>query len=182
MRPAASCSAPRVASVTERTSDCHICTLPAPPVSQSIPQNGPPPWGGGMHSEPEWPWTSLASLYPPDTPPVLASFWAASGVDIAVLAQLCLPGPYSKTVCPDARDPGVEGPAEPQSQGLLGARQPSVVLRVAGACSLLRDSEPSGGSPYSREARPEPARGPLRTQTGKWMLVIGYDSGDAYHS
>lgn len=105
---------------------------------------------------------------------MLASFWAAGGVDIVVLAWLCLLGPYSKTVlvCPDAQVLEQKGEQNPKS-GLLVAKQDRVVLGVAGACSLLRDSEPSGGSPYSREARPEPALGPLRTQKAKWMLVIG---------
>lgn len=48
MRPAASCSVPRVASVTERTSDRHIYTFPAPPVSQSTPWK----WAGRLGCTP----------------------------------------------------------------------------------------------------------------------------------
>jgi hypothetical protein len=65
-----------------------------------------------------------------------------------------------------------KGQQNPKS-GLLVAKQARVVMGVAGACSLLRDSGPSGGSPHSREARPEPTQGPPRTQKGKWVLVIG---------
>lgn len=100
---------------------------------------------------------------------MLTSSWAAVGVDIVVLAQICLLGPYSLTVlvCPDEQAPGAEGSAQSPKSAMLVIRQARVVLGVPGACSLLRDSGPSGGSPYSREDRPGAAQRPLITQKGK---------------
>ena len=61
-------------------------------------------------------------FYPLDTPLCLPHFWAAGGVDVVVLARLCLLGPHSETVlvCPDAQGPGAQGPAEPKVRAACG--------------------------------------------------------------
>lgn len=89
---------------------------------------------------------------------MLTSSWAAVGVDIVALAQICLLGPYSLTVlvCPDEQAPGAEGPAQSPKSGMLVIRQ---------ACSLLRDSGPSGHLIAGKIGQDQP-KGPLELKRG----------------
>lgn len=108
---------------------------------------------------------------------MLTSSWAAVGVDIVVLAQICLLGPYSLTVlvCPDEQAPGAEGPAQSPKSGMLVIRQARVVLGVAGACSLLRDSGPSGGHLIAGKIVQNQPKGPLehrRASGSKFLAMI----------
>lgn len=61
-------------------------------------------------------------LNPLDTPLCLPHLGQLVGWTLLFPAQLCLLGPYSKTVlvCSDAQDPGVEGPAEPKVRSAYG--------------------------------------------------------------
>lgn len=64
------------------------------------------------------------SFYPLDIPLCLPLLGQLAGWTL-VLAQLCLLGPYSKTVVlfPDAQDPGAEEPAQNLKSGVLVAKQ-----------------------------------------------------------
>lgn len=121
MRPAASCSVLRVASVTERTSDCQPHLHPPCPACQPVHSMEWATGGGGCTPNQNGLGQSLAS-FTRLTLPCACLILAAGGVDVVVLAYLCLLGPYSKTVlvCPDAQDPGVEGSKESKLRAACG--------------------------------------------------------------
>lgn len=104
---------------------------------------------------------------------MLTSSWAAVGVDIVVLAQICLLGPYSLTVlvCPDEQAPGAEGPAQSPKSGMLVIRQARVWLGPAAYSGTV---DPLEGHLIAGKIGQDQPKGPLelRRASGSRFLAM----------